>query len=372
MDKPIVLFLIDGLQVGGAERSLLETARRLIHFSPVVCVLSDSLALLPEFQKSEIRVISFPLPRNYRFANNAKRLLKLVREIQPDLIHSFLFHSDMILRYLPVIIPKITGLVSNSYAPRRLNQLSWKVRLKVKILKLWDKSTAKNIDLFISNSQVIKTAYSNQLGIPAYKIKVIPRGRDLGRFGKLRKEHSATKTFISVGRLIPSKGFDELVRAFAELRKKHPDIKLIIAGEGPERFRLEQVIQSFGLTNSVILPGTIQNIEDLYSSADFFVFPTHYEGLPGALIEAMMARIPIICSDIPENKECVDDSRVLFHRVGDQTDLLDKMDKALVLEDWDFRTQGAYDYAAEHFEIGRIVEEYENTYLTLLKTKNSF
>jgi hypothetical protein len=56
----------------------------------------------------------------------------------------------------------------------------------------------------------------------------------------------------------------------------------------------------------------------------------------------------------------------LFHKVGDQSDLYSKMIEAIVLGDWDIRTQRAYTYAIEHFEIGKIVEQYEEIYLKLL------
>jgi glycosyltransferase involved in cell wall biosynthesis len=367
--NPVILFLIDGLQVGGAERSLLEISTRFTQFSPVVCVLSDSLALLSEFQKSDIKVIQFPLPRNYQFAEHAKKLMEVIREVQPDLIHSYLFHSDMILRYLPVNIPKVTGLVSNSYSTRRTNQLSWKLRIKVQILKLWDKATCKKIDLFISNSEVIRSTYSAQMGIPLRKIKVIPRGRDLEKFVKVDEQNNSEKIFLSVGRLIPSKGFDKLLKAFAEFTAKYPGFRLIIAGEGPERTVLVDLVKSLGLSVSVSLPGTVERIEELFAKASYFFFPSQYEGLPGALIEAMMAKVPIICSDIPENKECVDENMCLFHRVGNQNDLLAQMEKALTVTDWEIRISLAFHYAEAHFEIGKIANQYERTYLELLKIK---
>ena len=80
----------------------------------------------------------------------------------------------------------------------------------------------------------------------------------------------------------------------------------------------------------------------------------------------MIAGVPIICSDIPENKECLKEGMCLFHEVGNQTDLLAKMREAVASDDWDIRTQRAYDYAVAHFEIGKIVRQYEETYLRLL------
>jgi len=97
------------------------------------------------------------------------------------------------------------------------------------------------------------------------------------------------------------------------------------------------------------------------------ILPSLIEGLPGVILEAMIAGVPIICSDIPENKECLKEGMCLFHEVGNQTDLLAKMREAVALDDWDIRTQRTYDYAVAHIKIGMIVRQYEETYLRLLE-----
>lgn len=71
--------------------------------------------------------------------------------------------------------------------------------------------------------------------------------------------------------------------------------------------------------------------------------------------------------DIPKNKECVDDTMVLFHRVRDLADLRAQMEKAITLTDWEARTIKAYEYAAEYFEIEKIAKQYEAVYLKLLE-----
>ena len=113
--------------------------------------------------------------------------------------------------------------------------------------------------------------------------------------------------------------------------------------------------------------GQVDNVSELLSNSSFLILPTHYEGLPGALIEAMLAKIPIFCSDIPENKECVNESMALFHRVGDPEDLLAQMKKGVAINDWDLRTQRAYEYALEKFDIQKIAMKYEEVYKKLLE-----
>ncbi|RAI85594.1 glycosyltransferase [Algoriphagus yeomjeoni] len=370
MDKPVIIYLIDGLKFGGAERSLLEIAKRIKKYRPIFCVISDSLELLEQYQKAEIQVLHFPLPRNYRFKNNAKKLEKIIRVLNPVLIHSTLFYSDMTLRYLEIGFPKVNSLVSNSYSHRRLSQLSLKMKLKVLILKLWDISSSRKVDCFVANSEVIKTNYIKETKISESKIKVIYRGRDPLQFQKLEvvnSKLSKSPRLLSVGRLIPSKGLFGLVEAFAKFLNQFPGSTLSIAGDGPEKTNLLKKIEELNLNDSVCLLGSVQNVTRELLNTDLFIFPTFYEGLPGALIEAMMAKVPVICSDIPENRECLSEDMGIFHKVGDWGDLLSVMKISMALNDWDKRTSKAFDFASKKFDVKNIVCQYEELYDQLLK-----
>tara|TARA_R110002012_G_scaffold321984_1_gene553067 strand:- start:10991 stop:12103 length:1113 start_codon:yes stop_codon:yes gene_type:complete len=370
LNKPTILFLIDGLQTGGAERSLLELCKRFIQLIPTVGVLSNSLELKPEFDKHNIPVFSVPIPRNYRFRRNSVQLRMLVDTVKPDIIHSFLFHADMTLRYLEFRGPKVTGLVSNSYSRRRLTQVPLNVAFKVILLKFWDRFTASKIDFFIANSEVIREAYIKELSYKSGKVAVIYRGRKIDEFKKKNKssEYKFQLNIISVGRLVPSKGFIDLLEAFSLFQKENRKVTLTICGEGPQRQELEKLIRDMELSSTVKLVGSVDDIPDRLRNSDLFVFPTYYEGLPGSIIEAMLSGIPIICSDIPENKECLKDGMCLFHRVGDAQDLFEKMKEANLLTDWDIRTEKAYQYASKHFDIDKIANQYEETYLKLLNS----
>ena len=369
MNKPSIIFLIDGLKFGGAERSLLEIAKRFVKYKPIFYVTSNSLELLQEYRDAGLEVIHFPLPRNYRFEKNAKKLWDKIKDHNPVIIHSTLFYSDMTLRYLKTDIIKVNSLVSNSYSPRRMNQLSIAIRFKVWMLKLWDILSCNMVDCFISNSQVIKTSYIKETKIKESKIKVIYRGRDPMKFQKravIESKLPQDPMLLSVGRLIPSKGFAGLIEVFSKFRSQFPGATLTIAGAGPEREELIKIVKGLNLNDSVHLLGSIQNISNELLKANLFIFPTFFEGLPGALIEAMMAKVPIICSDIPENKECLSQDMCLFHKVGDWDDLYNVMEKAFLLGDWDERTKKAYEFAIQNFEINKIVNQYEALYDQLI------
>src|SRR5690606_10586584 len=106
------------------------------------------------------------------------------------------------------------------------------------------------------------------------------------------------------------------------------------------------------------LLGNRKDIPELLTLADFFVFPSWFEGLPGSLIEAMMAGTPIIASNIPENLECVNEEIALIFRKADPGDLKTKLHWALdnKLEMME-RAIEAKRIAATKFDINYIVEE---------------
>ncbi|WP_168139547.1 glycosyltransferase, partial [Salinimicrobium oceani] len=166
------------------------------------------------------------------------------------------------------------------------------------------------MDFFLCNSNAIKKTNVRALNIDGNKVQVIYRGRCLEDFSatteaqpSLLRELNWTgqKIFLNVGRLNKGKGQIDLLKAFTVINKNNPNTLLIIAGEGSLRSELEKLIIELQLQKKVFLMGYREDIPSLLSVADFFVFPTYYEGLPGSLVEAIISKIPVIVSDISEN-----------------------------------------------------------------------
>lgn len=102
---------------------------------------------------------------------------------------------------------------------------------------------------------------------------------------------------VAVGRLSAQKGFEELIRAFADLSGLFPLWDLFIYGEGEERNALDEMVHSVGAEGRIFLPGWRPDIEQVYSSAHLMAFPSRYEGFPNALCEAAAAGLPLIGFD---------------------------------------------------------------------------
>lgn len=106
------------------------------------------------------------------------------------------------------------------------------------------------------------------------------------------------KIFIACGRLSPEKGFEKLINAFSNVVKKYPETHLFIAGDGPLKDELKNVIQCNGLTHAVTLLGYIKNPFPLMKRADCFVFSSDYEGQGLVVLEALILGCPVISTDV--------------------------------------------------------------------------
>ena len=112
---------------------------------------------------------------------------------------------------------------------------------------------------------------------------------------------------VTAGRLAAQKNHKMLMNAMEILRREIPEAKCTIYGEGELRQELERYVREKGLENTVFLPGHALDIHEKISDASAFVLTSEYEGLPNALIEAMMLGIPCITTDYPGAEEVVED-----------------------------------------------------------------
>ncbi|HEX9255014.1 MAG TPA: glycosyltransferase family 4 protein [Candidatus Angelobacter sp.] len=139
-------------------------------------------------------------------------------------------------------------------------------------------------------------------GVPTEKIKTIANGIDVTAFERaqplplLRAEGSTVVGVVA--RLDMQKGFEYLLRAACELCKMFSDLKIVIAGEGPDRSKIEDIIQQYGLQSSVVLAGQQSNMPAVYAAMDIFVLPSLNEGLPMTVLEAMAASKPVIATRV--------------------------------------------------------------------------
>jgi len=112
-----------------------------------------------------------------------------------------------------------------------------------------------------------------------------------------------------VGVLSPDKGQEWLIRSLAELRKKFPTAKLLLAGDGPCRERLQKLAREVGVVDAVISAGFISDIDSVYAALDVFLLPSFFEALSNALMSAMAYAIPSIAFNLGGPAEIIEDGK---------------------------------------------------------------
>jgi glycosyltransferase involved in cell wall biosynthesis len=173
---------------------------------------------------------------------------------------------------------------------------------------------------FVALSEAVKQSAIQHLHLPSDQIVVIPLGlipeesdETLLSDEAVRKVKSelglngAYPILLNVARLSPPKGQKELLRFMPQVLKRFPQAKLLVAGDGPLLPELEWLRDNLGLREQVLLLGRRNDVRVLLSASDLFVFTSYYEGLPGAVIEAMSAGKPIVAFDIPSLRGVVQD-----------------------------------------------------------------
>lgn len=106
------------------------------------------------------------------------------------------------------------------------------------------------------------------------------------------------KKIVTAGRLMPQKNQKMMIRAFAEVLKKHPEYELVIYGDGPSEEDLQKLTEKLGISTNVLMPGNVKDLHDRIKSAEIFVLSSDYEGMPNALIEAMCLGLPSISTKV--------------------------------------------------------------------------
>jgi glycosyltransferase involved in cell wall biosynthesis len=137
---------------------------------------------------------------------------------------------------------------------------------------------------------------------------------------------------LCIGRLAPEKGQRLLLACVEQLRAHGRAIRLRILGDGPDRSALQQYIETKGLSGIVALPGAVSPdlLPDAYRSADLFVLPSLYEGIPIVLMEAMAMEVPCVAPRITGIPELIRDGMDgLLFTVGDVAEMQDCIERLM-------------------------------------------
>lgn len=367
-----VLYVIDTLEVGGSERSILDIASTCPGITPFVCRLYPGDTLEPEFTKRGVPVHAFDIPDKYGWPKAIARLRRLIRRLKPDVVHTTLFRSDVAGRIAARLegVPVVSSFVNENYGDNHRRHLSRVGLWKNRGVQAIDFATARLVDAFAANSGAMKAAHVDALRLPAERIEIIYRGRRPDKFEVSTEARAALanelgladrRVITMVARLLRRKAQGDLIEAVRGLAAEHPDVILLIVGDGPDRPHVEARARDLPYVRML---GARHDVPAILAASHIFVSTSEYEGHPGAVVEAMLAGKAVVLSDIDVHTETVDDGRTgRVFRLHDIAglgavlrELLDDPARARALG------VAAREEARRRFDIARIAEQHLELY----------
>lgn len=171
---------------------------------------------------------------------------------------------------------------------------------------------ARRAEKVIVPSAYLKTIIT-QWGVPSEKIQVIYNACEAPAISESKEEARKTlglegKVIVSIGRLVPWKGFLGLIDIMPAMRAEIPDLMLVIVGDGPQRAELEKHAEKLGADGHVIFTGRAEreNVRRYLKAADVFALNAAYEGFSHQILEAMALGAPIVTTVVGGNVEVID------------------------------------------------------------------
>lgn len=168
----------------------------------------------------------------------------------------------------------------------------------------------------IVNSNYMKSHVQGLFGLPFDKINVVPNGINMTNFNGVERDYDFRRQYamdnekiiLYVGRLVYEKGIQNLISAMPKILEHYHDAKLVIAGKGGMLDELKAQVNSMGLSHKVYFTGYLnaKQVQKMYKAADIAVFPSTYEPFGIVALEAMLAGVPTVVSDIGGLNEIVD------------------------------------------------------------------
>tara|TARA_Y100001958_G_C21220691_1_gene546044 strand:+ start:495 stop:1667 length:1173 start_codon:yes stop_codon:yes gene_type:complete len=383
LTKTKIIHLIGSLNPGGVQTYILNISNydNIHNIRREVWALYQKNGLLyNEFLKKNINVSSchiIPADKNWRPYFLWKRLryfasifyfLRLFRKLKiskPDLV--ILHEPVRILTQFFVLRLLNIPTIWNIHAEKSL------VKNK-RVFKWMYKYFFKNKLTIIGDSKYVllkNLSYMKESFYPNFEnMQIVHATVDLDKFLSIKRKYTKKKEDLiigSVGRLNWAKGYDLLIESLSVLKKNHPNFQMKIAGDGPYRSKLENMIDHYSLRDNVFILGELHynDIPKFYDSINLYTQPSISEALSITLQEAMASSLPILASNAGGIPEVIDhnETGILFEK-GSKKELIIGLKKIIAMDNDQREEMGkkARERSIKKFDIKKTAKTLNNIY----------
>jgi glycosyltransferase involved in cell wall biosynthesis len=271
-----------------------------------------------------------------------------------DLVHTHLVHADV-----------YGALGAHRLVSTKHNDDPFRAGL----FRYAERALARRASRIVAITHALARFQVERVGLPAEKVEVIHYGLDdlPAAWGANPPDDLPrdAQVLLAVCRLEPQKGVDVAVRALPQIRERHPGARLVVLGEGPQRAELEQLAGSLDVP--VHLPGRVPDVAAWLRRADVLVHPARWEGFGLALLEAMLASLPVVATNVSSIPEIVSDGETGILVPPDDVSALAQA-AVRVLEDPSGYGKAGQVRAHAEFSVERMISRTLGVYEAALRT----
>ncbi|KUO58027.1 MAG: hypothetical protein APF84_18560 [Gracilibacter sp. BRH_c7a] len=362
---------------GGVGRHILDLADGLSKKGHEVHVIYSPLRMDKKFaqRKEELNNVNFSkLPVKHEMSlADIKMVIQLrayIKENGPfDIVHGHSSKAGALMRLSALGLNTVSFYTPHAFSTMNPN-LNW---VKRKLYSLIEQLLALISDGIILVSED-EYGHANSLGLNEKKLHIVHNGIAPIKFQSritIRKELgiSGNEVVIGfVGRLVPQKAPDLLLKAFKLVEQEFDNIRLIYIGDGPLKSDLEEMLTDNILKGKVYFLGEADG-QELISAFDIFALPSLYEGMPYVLLEALSAGLPIIATRVGGVRELVEDGVNGYLALYDKVNFADKIKK--VIMDTSMKQMFSFNSRekSEIYTLERMTRETINVYMNNTELK---
>ena len=295
-----VLHLIGQMARGGTERQLLYLSQELSERGWRQTVVTFNLGDLWDGRLVETGVALVGIRRHPSKLWRLWQLSLIVQRERPAIIHSWSNHTNVYGGwFLSYPMPRRIFTFRND--PRVVNNTGNTLR------RVPNAGVYTRADCVVSNSKAA-LEYASSAGVKIRRSEVV-NNMVIARGRAKPGAAVAVPRIVAAGSLIPLKAYDLLLQALGQLAAEGHRFEFLLAGEGPERSRLEQLAAELKIARQVKLLGGIEDVPDLLASAHLLVHPSRSEGLSNTILEAMAEGLPVIATRVGGTPEVIHDGK---------------------------------------------------------------
>ena len=361
-----ILLVITGMTMGGAEKVVADLADAFVGAGDEVLLvyLKGPMEVRP--RRPEVDKVCLGMDSFRGVLGGAAKFRKLLREFQPDIVHSHMFHATLLARLMRLVVPMPCMISTMHSALDGGRTRPFVYRATDRLTEISTNVSVEAVDVFVASGAVRDgrmLAIHN--GIAVDKFRPSATAREAIRSAYALDE--GCKLFVAAGRLGWSKDYPNMFNALVRLPADLP-FKLLIAGGGQLREELERMVQDLGLSDRVHFLGIREDIADLMSAADVFVLSSVGEGFGLVVAEAMACECVVVATDSGGVREVLGDAGFLVP-TQDPEELAKALLKATSLTKAEAIEMGraARRRVVDTYSFNRAVEKWRELYGSFVK-----